>query len=108
MVDYLGVILRSLRLAFPLCCLRVCETLVRRSQKCWVQQSLGPLTHRDVRSGDDCPRQCRIGATMLKEYETCSVTPVASLSDAPSRVVFFLIVRRPPRSTLFPYTTLFR
>src|ERR1039458_9831339 len=26
----------------------------------------------------------------------------------PSRTVFFLMIRRPPRSTLFPYTTLFR
>src|SRR5690606_41853723 len=26
----------------------------------------------------------------------------------PSYSVFFLLVRRPPRSTLFPYTTLFR
>src|SRR5438132_4726317 len=25
-----------------------------------------------------------------------------------SSVVFFLMIRRPPRSTLFPYTTLFR
>src|SRR5437660_7391252 len=25
-----------------------------------------------------------------------------------SRFVFFLMIRRPPRSTLFPYTTLFR
>src|SRR5438067_8375928 len=25
-----------------------------------------------------------------------------------SRVIFFLMIRRPPRSTLFPYTTLFR
>src|SRR3712207_9511513 len=24
------------------------------------------------------------------------------------RIVFFLMIRRPPRSTLFPYTTLFR
>src|ERR1051326_9229856 len=24
------------------------------------------------------------------------------------RVIFFLMIRRPPRSTLFPYTTLFR
>src|SRR2546430_17011733 len=30
--------------------------------------------------------------------------------DRPQRVVvfFFLMIRRPPRSTLFPYTTLFR
>src|SRR5207249_11372884 len=27
---------------------------------------------------------------------------------SPSRYFFFLIIRRPPRSTLFPYTTLFR
>src|SRR3712207_8686764 len=26
----------------------------------------------------------------------------------PGRNVFFLMIRRPPRSTLFPYTTLFR
>src|SRR3712207_9513979 len=25
-----------------------------------------------------------------------------------TRIVFFLMIRRPPRSTLFPYTTLFR
>src|SRR5258708_35038252 len=25
-----------------------------------------------------------------------------------SNVIFFLMIRRPPRSTLFPYTTLFR
>src|SRR6266849_5472818 len=27
---------------------------------------------------------------------------------APFRFLFFLMIRRPPRSTLFPYTTLFR
>src|SRR5258707_14367241 len=34
------------------------------------------------------------------------------MSDAPSDIrllfFFFLMIRRPPRSTLFPYTTLFR
>src|SRR5689334_23580341 len=35
---------------------------------------------------------------------------MCSLLDAHTRsiVVFFLMIRRPPRSTLFPYTTLFR
>src|SRR5438132_2136057 len=28
--------------------------------------------------------------------------------DSLLRLVFFLMIRRPPRSTLFPYTTLFR
>src|SRR5687767_15929182 len=37
-------------------------------------------------------------------------TPAASRSVALAlySVVFFLVLRRPPRSTLFPYTTLFR
>src|SRR5258708_31074600 len=29
-------------------------------------------------------------------------------TDALGHVLFFLMIRRPPRSTLFPYTTLFR
>src|SRR5574340_1563174 len=31
-----------------------------------------------------------------------------SVSPLPSPIFFFLMIRRPPRSTLFPYTTLFR
>src|SRR3712207_6946440 len=38
---------------------------------------------------------------------TC-VYLVASISAALYVVFFFLMIRRPPRSTLFPYTTLFR
>src|ERR1051325_4400366 len=35
--------------------------------------------------------------------------PLASRSRHPARCFFvFLMIRRPPRSTLFPYTTLFR
>src|SRR3712207_8486064 len=30
------------------------------------------------------------------------------MADAPVIRFFFLMIRRPPRSTLFPYTTLFR
>src|SRR5438093_12382902 len=33
------------------------------------------------------------------------MTPISSLF---SPFLFFLMIRRPPRSTLFPYTTLFR
>src|SRR5947209_17840843 len=29
-------------------------------------------------------------------------------AEVPSSFFFFLMIRRPPRSTLFPYTTLFR
>src|SRR5687768_17750622 len=34
-----------------------------------------------------------------------SFHPISSL---PRLYIFFLMIRRPPRSTLFPYTTLFR
>src|SRR6266404_7745366 len=34
--------------------------------------------------------------------------PSFSLLFIPSFIFFFLMIRRPPRSTLFPYTTLFR
>src|SRR5256885_11482096 len=30
------------------------------------------------------------------------------MHDCPDFIFFFLMIRRPPRSTLFPYTTLFR
>src|SRR2546422_11148466 len=33
---------------------------------------------------------------------------VNSLHSIVCRLLFFLMIRRPPRSTLFPYTTLFR
>src|SRR5471030_3396443 len=37
-----------------------------------------------------------------------SPMPTVLLSVASSSPFFFLMIRRPPRSTLFPYTTLFR
>src|SRR2546430_12214451 len=41
--------------------------------------------------------------------ELPSRTSPVLVAQVPSRVdVFFLMIRRPPRSTLFPYTTLFR
>src|SRR5260370_41492356 len=43
------------------------------------------------------------GSTLL------TVTPATLVSLAvPPANLFFLMIRRPPRSTLFPYTTLFR
>src|SRR5699024_12364674 len=47
-------------------------------------------------------------------YPTLSVAtrrPVSIIPSSPPlplRLFFFLMIRRPPRSTLFPYTTLFR
>src|ERR1039457_2423902 len=34
--------------------------------------------------------------------------PTSVVSRLPCLFLFFLMIRRPPRSTLFPYTTLFR
>src|SRR5258707_7535761 len=39
---------------------------------------------------------------------TNSLITVSSAFSMPSIFFFFLMIRRPPRSTLFPYTTLFR
>src|SRR5258707_1077768 len=42
---------------------------------------------------------------------TCSggtVSPGQTAGDTAVTLIFFLMIRRPPRSTLFPYTTLFR
>src|SRR6266581_1528861 len=41
----------------------------------------------------------------LDRVEERNPTPDAGPFEA---VIFFLMIRRPPRSTLFPYTTLFR
>src|SRR5437870_13037866 len=42
-------------------------------------------------------------------YVVCTIISfIAILLIAVSLFLFFLIIRRPPRSTLFPYTTLFR
>src|SRR6185369_17728192 len=43
---------------------------------------------------------------LLKSTLVCSF--VTLLMYMPFKFFFFLMIRRPPRSTLFPYTTLFR
>src|SRR2546430_11371742 len=42
-----------------------------------------------------------------QEYESLVCTSARTSSTRPI-IFFFLMIRRPPRSTLFPYTTLFR
>src|SRR5260221_838875 len=38
----------------------------------------------------------------------CRISPVNAVPIITLFAFFFLMIRRPPRSTLFPYTTLFR
>src|SRR5688572_6066915 len=44
--------------------------------------------------------------TDVLDQSGANVSRIGAHGDIPSG--FFLIIRRPPRSTLFPYTTLFR
>src|SRR5471032_3471462 len=48
---------------------------------------------------------CRIPSRPRSASCTCPPTKSTAPSD---RTIFFLMIRRPPRPTLFPYTTLFR
>src|SRR5260364_187982 len=77
----------------------VCRLLLEKQKK-----FLSPLTGR--------------GEPRMKCFQhefgpcVCSIQSPALFNNHPRQclmhVVFFLMIRRPPRSTLFPYTTLFR
>src|SRR5262249_61864549 len=45
---------------------------------------------------------------LLSLFSSCPSSPPLSVSFFLFLLFFFLMIRRPPRSTLFPYTTLFR
>src|SRR5258708_24342888 len=45
---------------------------------------------------------------MAGDYVCVTLLDQLGVTTAPNLLFFFLMIRRPPRSTLFPYTTLFR
>src|SRR5262249_62374822 len=45
---------------------------------------------------------------LVSSYFLPAICPAFIAHPIPSTSFFFLMIRRPPRSTLFPYTTLFR
>src|SRR5437667_209659 len=47
-------------------------------------------------------------AIVRRELRRAAAVGLSAPSPAGARHLFFLMIRRPPRSTLFPYTTLFR
>src|SRR6266496_2182035 len=48
-------------------------------------------------------------AELREEYPRADIAPASgSFPRWVREIVFFLVIRQPPRSTLFPYTTLFR
>src|SRR5206468_3151274 len=68
----------------------------------------------DFRSGDSS-KKFKIAEGQWYRYAHSYVSPAYYLlegfpfiQEPPSGDFFFLMIRRPPRSTLFPYTTLFR
>src|SRR3990167_6895450 len=59
-------------------------------------------------SGQDhrAPRRDRCGVQSQRDRKSTRLN--SSHSQISHFILFFLMIRRPPRSTLFPYTTLFR
>ncbi len=56
-----------------------------------------------------CDVRATVCASSLRQSgECCGGCKVSGTGVASARMFFFLMIRRPPRSTLFPYTTLFR
>src|ERR1039457_495498 len=88
-----------------------------------VEDSTGAeCTDRSEEHTSELQSPCNLVCRLLLEKKTTGVsidlpdgstrgihapTPKALLFHQ-SKVPFFLMIRRPPRSTLFPYTTLFR
>src|SRR5256885_10948358 len=46
--------------------------------------------------------------TIVSDSKYCYADVIRDINDHHLPFFFFLMIRRPPRSTLFPYTTLFR
>src|ERR1022692_4233937 len=55
-----------------------------------------------------CTRHARPPTAAHQAGDTTGLVVLQWLSSCPLFFFFFLMIRRPPRSTLFPYTTLFR
>src|SRR5215211_3041734 len=65
-----------------------------------------PLVSRDLRNNALPLYLCR--PFSRTEYVVGKMSVILILLSAITWVLFFLMIRRQPRSTLFPYTTLFR
>src|ERR1039458_4442453 len=65
------------------------------------------MCHRHTRSCRQSSDLHGVGTVLPRTWLT-SIPPWLYLHRYNSRLFFFLMIRRPPRSTLFPYTTLFR
>src|SRR2546426_340409 len=111
----------------PGCCVLPCRTPHQRGafQRVPLVSSLGPF-HARRRAAAACGRDrksTRLNSShlvisyavfCLKKKKKTSISAHESILSSSRYVLFFffffffLMIRRPPRSTLFPYTTLFR
>src|SRR5450830_2126383 len=71
---------------------------------------LARLTLIPIKSLSICFRVISISMTTILKRRGCLTVPRLTLMSLIKMFlfIFFLMIRRPPRSTLFPYTTLFR
>src|ERR1039457_713781 len=85
-------------------CNLVCRLLLEKKTCEWAAERAKIDEHMRATSGvstivyrPHAPPECR-----------CEPSSLSTVSSAFYSLFFFLMIRRPPRSTLFPYTALFR
>src|ERR1039457_1732357 len=84
-------------------CNLVCRLLLEKKKKTQTPK------HRQFSHVQDTPRETAHCVSPRSWTSTCCVVSLcAYVAFFVFFFLFFLMIRRPPRSTLFPYTTLFR
>src|SRR3954465_6717984 len=85
------------------------HTIISYAVFCLKKKKIEALDARKPRRGDRRHRASHDAARALVRSRSCRRRRWRrDLAPFFRRVLFFLMIRRPPRSTLFPYTTLFR
>src|SRR6266446_1313525 len=85
-------------------CNLVCRLLLEKKKKCCRGENLSDdgLADGKIKAEPAGARSAQIGRHLSGSCIAPGPQKVRPL------IFFFLMIRRPPRSTLFPYTTLFR
>src|SRR6266571_2028201 len=79
----------------------VCRLLLEKKKKSYLTSTPNPITSNTVVHKKKDQLQ-------VSSFTPCLVFPFIYNYYILCLFIFFLMIRRPPRSTLFPYTTLFR
>src|ERR1022692_4796223 len=82
-------------------CNLVCRLLHEKKKKeptvPMITPHLAPVEYSSKWAPNRLRTECAVAGVLVKSFTFCD-----------RAFFFFLMIRRPPRSTLFPYTTLFR